>query len=363
MLHRPILIMAGGTGGHVFPALAVADYLRDKGIPVFWLGTKAGLESRVVTKNGFQLLTIDVRGIRGKAIKKWFSAPFMLLHAIYQAIVILIRIKPAVVLGMGGFASGPGGIAAWLLRVPLLIHEQNSIAGFTNYLLAPFAKIIMQGFPGTFKSNDKVYTTGNPVRKTLSELPEPEVRYSERLDSAMRLLIIGGSLGAKALNEIVPAALGRLQDDIDIEVWHQTGEQHYESTFKFYQDLDRETNFRVNPFIEDMASAYTWADIVLCRAGALTIAELSLIGVASILVPFPYAVDDHQTANARHLSEKGGAILISELELEENSLASLLTELAKAPQRLLDMARNSKLLSHPEATKDVAERCLEVIHV
>lgn len=361
--HKSILIMAGGTGGHVYPALAVADYLRDQGVAVFWLGTKSGLESRIVPDNDYSLLTITVTGLRGKGIIRWLLAPFMLAIAVIQALFIIIRIKPGAVLGMGGFASGPGGIAAWILRVPLFIHEQNSIAGLTNRLLAPLAKAVMQGFPGTFKQTDRLHTTGNPVRAELIELPGPEQRWAERgQDDAMHLLILGGSLGARALNLTFPAVFQHLKKDIDIEVWHQTGQRNLDETKQRYADVKVTGQVRIAAFIDDMAEAYQWADLVLCRAGALTIAELCVVGVASILVPFPYAVDDHQMTNARHLSDNGCAVLIPESALQEKWLATLLSEFHKARRRLLDMADKARQLARPDATREVGDICLEALH-
>ena len=356
-----MLIMAGGTGGHVYPALAVADFLRDKGVPVLWLGTQSGLEYKVVPARGYHLLTVDFRGIRGKALNKWLVAPFILIRAVLQALVIFSRIRPAAALGMGGFASAPGGIAAWLFRVPLLIHEQNSVAGATNRLLKPLARVIMEGFPGTFRNSPKVHDTGNPVRAGISALPDPADRLKSYPGRALRLLILGGSQGAMALNEVVPAALALMVGEIDIEIWHQTGERHYSAAKKQYEGLQPDINPRLVAFIEDMASAYEWADLVLCRAGALTIAELCNAGVASILVPYPHAVDDHQTGNAKFLSDDGCALLIPEVELDGNKLARVIIGISREPGRLQEMSRLTRLKARPEATRDVAGLCLEVI--
>jgi UDP-N-acetylglucosamine--N-acetylmuramyl-(pentapeptide) pyrophosphoryl-undecaprenol N-acetylglucosamine transferase len=355
MSHKPLLIMAGGTGGHVYPALAVAD-------SVLWLGTRTGLEYRVVPGNGYRLLTIDVKGIRGKSVDKWLIAPFQLIRAVIQAMLILVRNKPAAALGMGGFASAPGGIAAWLLRIPLLIHEQNSIAGTTNRLLKPLAKVIMEGFPGTFKADNKVYTTGNPVRMEIIKLPGPENKFESFHGRNFHLLILGGSLGAKTLNETAPAALALIAETLDIQVWHQTGELHYVEVKKLYEHQGVSAKVRLDAFIEDMAEAYTWADLVLCRAGALTIAELCVAGIASILVPYPYAIDDHQTANARYLSSKGCALLIPESELDINKLAKLISDIAGTPKRLFEMSDLTRQQARPQATRDVAELCLGFIH-
>lgn len=358
-----MLIMAGGTGGHVYPALAVADFLRDKGVPVLWLGTRAGLEYRVVPAMGYHLLTVDFRGIRGKTLDKWLVAPFIMVRAVLQALVIFSRIKPAAALGMGGFASAPGGVAAWFFRVPLLIHEQNSVAGATNRLLKPLSRVIMEGFPGTFRSGPRVHDTGNPVRAGISALSDPANRLKSYPGRAFRLLILGGSQGAMALNQIVPTALARMDTDFDIEVWHQAGERHIAAVKKQYETLGRKVNLRLDAFIEDMASAYEWADLVLCRAGALTIAELCNAGAASILVPYPHAVDDHQTGNAKFLSDKGCALLIPEAELDGNKLAQVIIGISQEPERLLEMSRLTRLQARPGATRDVAELCLEVMRV
>ena len=312
MRDKNILIMAGGTGGHVYPALAVADSLKEKGFNLFWLGTDKGLESHLVPGRGYPLLKINVTGIRGKGVVRLILTPFMLIIALLQAISIMMKIKPAVVLGMGGFASGPGGIAAWLMRIPLLIHEQNAIAGLTNRLLAPFAVSVMSAFPGVFNPSDKLTVTGNPVRDDIINITEPGKRFSERGKEYFRILVVGGSLGALRLNQVLPEAFSTL-DNCQIEVKHQCGEKHLAVTKKIYAELN--VKAEVLPFIEDMASTYAWADIVICRAGALTIAELAACGVGSILIPFPYAVDDHQTENAKYLSTKGAAILLQEAHL------------------------------------------------
>lgn len=355
--------MAGGTGGHVYPALAVAEYLRGKGVPVLWLGTATGLEARVAPEKGYGLFTIRISGLRGKGILRWLSAPFMLLMAIIQATHILLRTRPGIVLGMGGFVSGPGGVAAWILRIPLYIHEQNSIAGLTNRLLAPMAKIVMQGFPGTFKTGARIRTTGNPVRSELNLLPGPEQRLSGRKHDSMRLLVLGGSQGARILNEKVPAAFSYLQEDMNIQVWHQTGSRHFIKTKASYDPLLQGHQIRIDPYIDDMGEAYGWADLVLCRAGALTIAELCVVGVASILIPYSYAADDHQTANARRLSDKGCAVLIPEPELEEKRLALLLCEFSRARKRLLEMAQRARKVALPHATREVGNLCMEAINV
>lgn len=358
MPHKSVLIMAGGTGGHVYPALAVADYLRQQNITVTWLGTANGLESRIAPDHGYKLVVVDVSGLRGKGIWKLVTAPVMIMIALFRSLSVIREIKPDAVLGMGGFVSGPGGIAAWLSGVPLYIHEQNSIAGLTNRLLAPFAKIIMEGFPHTFKPGANVRSTGNPVRADLISLAEPDQRLQHREDGCLRLLVIGGSQGARVFNEILPAALRRLGGKVRIEVWHQTGERNYSVAAENYAPVKSVYRVRLVPYIKDMAAAYTWADIVLCRAGALTLAELCAVGIASILVPYPYAVDDHQTANARFLCEQGCAVLLPEADLEEGKLAEILSEFTYAREKIVQMARSARRLARVDATVEVGEICL-----
>lgn len=354
--------MAGGTGGHVYPALAVADYLRRHDVTVTWLGTTQGIESRLVPENGYRLIVIGVSGLRRKGIRKLVTAPIMIMTALIKTLSVIRQIKPDAVLGMGGFVSGPGGIAAWLSGVPLYIHEQNSIAGLTNRLLAPFAKIIMQGFPGTFSTKAKVHSTGNPVRSDLIDLAEPEQRLQQRDDRCLHLLVIGGSQGARIFNEVLPATLGRLAGKVDIEIWHQTGERNYADAMRNYEPVQELYQLRIEPYINDMAAAYTWADIVLCRAGALTVAEICAVGIASILVPYPYAVDDHQTVNAGFLTRHKCAVLLPEPELEESTLADVLRELTGAREKLLQMAKAARQLARPDATRKVGDICMGVAY-
>lgn len=358
---RTILIMAGGTGGHVYPALAVADYLRERGVPLFWLGTRQGLEARVVPRHNFRLMTINIGGLRRKGLGGWLLAPVRLTLAILQSILVIARCRPGAVLGMGGFVSGPGGIAAWLLRVPLFIHEQNAMAGLTNRMLAPLARVAMEGLPGAFRSRRGVRTTGNPVRAEITRLPAPSQRLAGRVPGAIRLLILGGSQGARALNETLPRALRRLGGGADLEVWHQTGPDHLVATQRLYEGIQLRS-LNLQPFIDDMAAAYAWADLVLCRAGALTVAELCVVGLASILVPYPFAADDHQTANARILSDAGCAILLPEPGLNDATLAGLLADLSGSRPRLLEMAEKCRGLGRPDAAREVGDVCLEALH-
>jgi len=355
-LQGPVMIMAGGTGGHVFPALAVADELRRRGVEVVWLGTRRGLESRVVPDAGIPLEWLRVSGLRGRGLGGWLRAPAVLLVAVSHAVRLLRRYRPRAVLGMGGYVAGPGAVAAWLLRRPLLIHEQNAIAGMTNRFLARLAGRVMIGFDGAFPASGKVVFTGNPVRREVTGVPEPGQRLAGR-KGPVRLLVVGGSLGALALNQQVPAALARMPADQRPEVLHQSGERTIETAREAYEQGGVEA--RVVAFIEDMTAAYGWADLVVCRAGALTVAELAAVGVASVLVPFPHAVDDHQTANARYLADAGAAVLIQQRDLTPERLARELEVLVGDRPRLLAMAERARALGRPDAARRVADLCLE----
>ncbi len=361
MAIRPVLIMAGGTGGHVYPALAIADYLRTRGMSLCWLGTSNGLESRVVPQNNIELLTIKISGLRGKHIFRWLFAPFTILAAIVSSLKIMINLKPSMVIGLGGFVSGPGGIAAWILRIPLLIHEQNSIAGLTNRLLSPFAKTVMQAFPYTFNGKN-VVTTGNPVRvEIIKRAIEEENNKRIGSQKSLRLLILGGSLGAKALNEIIPQVLGSLSKEINVNIIHQTGTAHIESTVKIYHSTDLKP-YKVEPYIEDMAQAYAWADLVICRSGALTVSEVSVMGLPSIFIPYPYAVDDHQTTNARYLTDAGGGVLLPQTELNKQRLAELITYFHDNRDALVEMSNIAKRKASPDATETIGNLCLGVLN-
>lgn len=351
-MSAPVLITAGGTGGHVFPALAVAEQLRGAGVPVVWLGTRRGLEAELVPAAGIPVEWLSVVGLRGTGPGRLVTAPLMLVRALLQALAVLNRLRPRLVLGMGGFVSGPGGVAARLLGIPLLIHEQNAIAGTTNRWLARLAKRVLQALPDTFPNAE---TVGNPVRATIAALPSPSERFASR-HGPVRLLVLGGSQGARALNQLVPAALARLATDRRPEVRHQAGGRMLEEARAAYQVSDVEV--RLEPFIEDMAQAYGWADLVLSRAGALTVAELAAAGVGAVLVPFPHAVDDHQTANARFLERAGAARLLPQTELDAQRLAAVLDELLGDRDRLLAMAEAARGQARPDAAEQVARICL-----
>jgi len=356
---RPVLIMAGGTGGHVFPALAVADELRSRGIPVVWLGTKTGIESRLVPQAGYPIEWMSITGLRGKNTLTLLLAPVRIAMACWQALRVLLRRKPCAVLGMGGFASGPGGLMAWLIRKPLLVHEQNAIAGMTNKILARFADVVLQAFPAVFKH---AKTTGNPVRQSICEIKDPESRFSQRVaqqhsqQQKLRLLVIGGSLGAVKLNEIVPLALTKINKDERPEVIHQTGLKNIESAKTAYSDAG--VDAKVEAFIDDMPAVYEWADLVICRAGAMTVFELAAAGIASILVPYPYAVDDHQTHNAYYLEKTGAAIIKQQDELSTDWLVDVINDFSRNRKKLLDMAVAARKLAIPGSAKTIADACL-----
>ncbi|NND59553.1 MAG: undecaprenyldiphospho-muramoylpentapeptide beta-N-acetylglucosaminyltransferase [Gammaproteobacteria bacterium] len=351
-----VLIMAGGTGGHVYPALAVAAALRQDSHYVSWVGTRTGLESQVVPAADIAIDWIKVSGLRGHGLFSWLLAPFRLVAALFQALQIVYRRKPGVVLGMGGFVAGPGGVAAWLLRRPLVIHEQNAVAGLTNRLLAPLATEVLQAFPGAFADKIAAQTVGNPVRDSIVQLAAPRDRMLTR-SGPVRLLVLGGSQGALALNENVPAALAAMDAIVRPEVWHQAGARTYNLAERAYAEHRMEA--RIEPFIDDMAAAYAWADLVVCRAGALTVAELAAAGVAAIFVPYPLSIDDHQTLNAGYLVDAGAARLIPQAQLDATRLARELETLCGDRARLLKMAENARSASVSNATSAVRDKCLQ----
>jgi UDP-N-acetylglucosamine--N-acetylmuramyl-(pentapeptide) pyrophosphoryl-undecaprenol N-acetylglucosamine transferase len=348
-----LMVMAGGTGGHVYPAMAVADQLKSEGWNIVWLATEGGMENRLIAGKGYGVEVIRMRGVRGKGLLRKLLAPLQVFAACLQSLKALRAHRPNVVLGMGGFAAFPGGITAWLLRRPLVIHEQNSIAGLTNRVLSPFARKVLAAFPSAF--GDQAELVGNPVRKEIAAVPSPEQRLAGRI-GPIRLLVVGGSLGAQALNEMVPQALALLPQEIRPEVIHQAGEKHIGVLDANYRKTGVQAETRA--FIEDMAATYGWADLVICRAGALTVAELSAAGVASVLVPFPHAVDDHQTFNARYLSDNGAAVLLPQQEMTPEKLAALIQGYDR--ETLFAMAQRARALGKPQATATVANACKEM---
>ncbi|MEW6512946.1 MAG: undecaprenyldiphospho-muramoylpentapeptide beta-N-acetylglucosaminyltransferase [Pseudomonadota bacterium] len=349
---KTIVIMAGGTGGHIMPGLAVADTLRDAGWKVVWMGNPDGMEARLVPARKYDMTWVRFSALRGKGVLRKLLLPFNLLRGFWQAWQAFGRIRPNVVLGMGGFISFPGGMMAALRGIPLVLHEQNSIAGLANKVLAGVADRVLTGFPEVFKKGQWI---GNPVRRNIAVLPAPSLNYAQRGEERLHVLVLGGSLGAQALNDTVPKAMAQLPEDERPEVVHQSGEKHLEALRAAYAAAG--VKGHTVAFIEDMAGAYAWADLVICRAGALTIAELACAGVASILVPFPHAVDDHQTTNARFLASAGAAILLPQNELTPERLA-LIRDL-KRPQ-LLEMAEKARALAMPAATETVANICMEI---
>jgi UDP-N-acetylglucosamine--N-acetylmuramyl-(pentapeptide) pyrophosphoryl-undecaprenol N-acetylglucosamine transferase len=356
-MNRPILIMAGGTGGHVFPALALARLLREQSLPVIWLGTARGLESRVIPAEGIPIERLSVGGLRGKGVLSWLAAPFRLTLALIQALRVMWRHRPVVVVGLGGFVTGPGGVAAWLTRRPLLIHEQNAIAGFTNRMLAHLARQVLEAFPGSFGHDVHARVIGNPVRRDISAVAPPAERFAGRT-GPVRILVIGGSQGATRLNAVVPFALKRVAGWLAFDVRHQAGERWIDAGRASYAQAGVRADVR--PFIEDMSEAYGWADVVICRAGALTVSELAAVGVASILVPFPGSVDDHQAYNAQYLVRAGAAVLIADRELTAERLAEELQRLCAGRGKLLGMAERARLLAKPHAADELAASCLEL---
>ncbi|MHB8387041.1 undecaprenyldiphospho-muramoylpentapeptide beta-N-acetylglucosaminyltransferase [Metallibacterium sp.] len=351
---RPVMIMAGGTGGHIFPGLAVAEVLSARAVPVVWLGAAGALETRLVPARGIRLLELPVRGVRGKGWNARLRAPWMLLGALRAAWAALRRERPRSVLALGGYAAGPGGLAAFLRRVPLVVHEQNAMPGMTNRVLARLARRVLVGFPDALPH---ATCSGNPVRAAIAALPAPAQRFAARTGRA-RLLVMGGSQGARALNLGVPAALALLPAAARPEVWHQCGAQGVEITRATYAEAGIEA--RVEPFIETMEQAYAWADLALCRAGALTLAELATAGLGAILVPYPHAVDDHQTRNAAFMAGADAARLLPESALSAQSLAQELGTLLADRARLLDMAMAARALARPDAADRIADACLEV---
>lgn len=352
-MSKTLMVMAGGTGGHVYPAMAVADYLKSLGWKIVWLCTEGGMENRLIEGKGYDKSTISIRGVRGNGLIGWLLLPVKLIKAFAQSLKALKLHQPNVVLGMGGFAAFPGGMMAKLLGKPLVIHEQNSVAGLTNKVLAKVATCVLAAFPAAFGS--KAQLLGNPVRKDIATLATPQSRFAGRT-GPLRLLVVGGSLGAATLNKIVPQAIAQLALEARPVVVHQAGVKHIETLTKHYQEAGVVADTR--PYIEDMAGQYAWADFVICRAGALTVAEISVAGIGSLMLPFPFAVDDHQTTNAEYLVENGAALCMQDNTIDALQLAKILNELSR--EKCLEMAIKARALGKPEATADVARVCMEV---
>lgn len=351
-MSRTILIMAGGTGGHIYPGIAVADALHAQGWHVVWLGAPNSMEAELVPKHGYEMAWVNFSGVRGKGMLRLLTLPFTLLRALMQSAAAILRHRPDVVLGMGGYITMPGGLMAAILRRPLVVHEQNSIAGMSNKVLAKISARVLSGFPGVLK---RAEWCGNPVRADIAAISGPQARYAAR-EGKLNVLVVGGSLGAQALNEALPKALAMLGEADRPNVIHQTGKKHLEAVQKFYAQAGVSVDVRA--FLDDMAQQYAHADLVICRAGALTVAELAAAGVASVLIPFPFAVDDHQTHNARFLSEKNAAVLLPQKELSAEKLAQMLRDMSR--EKLSVMAQAACRLAKPDATQAVAKVCMEL---
>lgn len=351
-----VLIMAGGTGGHIFPGLAVADALRAMDAPVRWLGAAGGMECQRVPAHGIGIETVSISGLRGKGLGRWVTAPVKLIRAVAQASRIMGRNRPACALSFGGYAAGPGGLAAKLRGIPLLVHEQNRVPGLTNRVLARLANRILQAFPGTWPPSPRVLDCGNPVRREVVALPAPEARMAGR-SGPMRLLVTGGSQGARALNRVLPEALALVPEPDRPEVRHQAGAGNAPGTAEAYREYGVQA--LVSEFIDDMAEAYGWADLAVSRAGALTVSELAAAGLGAVLVPFPHAVDDHQKRNAEFLAEVHAAEIIDEAHLTPEILAQALSRLLRDRRGLVRMAAAARSVAVPDSAERVARACLE----
>jgi UDP-N-acetylglucosamine--N-acetylmuramyl-(pentapeptide) pyrophosphoryl-undecaprenol N-acetylglucosamine transferase len=362
---KTFLIMAGGTGGHVFPALATAQLLEAHQHQVHWLGTVGGMEAKWVSEAGIPISNISIKGIRGKGIGSLIKAPFHILRSLIQAISVIKKVKPDCVLGMGGFVTGPGGVAAKLMGKPLIIHEQNAVAGLTNRLLARIADVVLEAFPGSFPKQINSHLTGNPVREEMVQwhAAKNEVSAADQMAKKERfnLLVVGGSLGAVSINNVVPAAIQLMPESMRPNLKHQTGEKNLDQAREEYSKQGLLSNYQKSlvPFIRNMHEAYSWADVVICRAGALTIAELCMSGVGALLIPFPSAVDDHQTRNANYMVQGHAAELLPQKHLTAEALSNRLIDLFSHPEHLDSMANNAAKLAMPEATKRVVNYCEE----
>jgi UDP-N-acetylglucosamine--N-acetylmuramyl-(pentapeptide) pyrophosphoryl-undecaprenol N-acetylglucosamine transferase len=352
MSAKTLMVMAGGTGGHVYPAIAVADYLKASGWNIVWLATELGMENRLIEGKGYQKAMITMQGVRGKGLLGWLLLPIKLVKALTQSFSAMRKYQPNVVLGMGGFAAFPGGLMARMLAKPLVIHEQNSVAGLTNKLISKIATRVLAAFP---KALEKASVVGNPVRSDITNIAKPLTRFKKH-QGALRILVVGGSLGAQALNELIPQALAAIPLENRPVVIHQAGVKHIDTLRKNY--AEHAVDAECLAFIENMSDMYSWADFVICRAGAMTVAELSVVGLGSLLVPFPFAVDDHQTTNAAYLAENDAAFLVQQKELTKEKLVGILMSLTRSS--CLKMAESARALGKPDATFDVARVCMEV---
>ncbi len=358
-----VLIMAAGTGGHVFPALSIAQKLQAQGVRTEWMGTQQGMEHRLLEGSGIAFHPVSAKGLKGKGLRRILLAPLMLVVALIQSMRVIIRVKPDCVLGMGGFVSGPGGLAAKLLGKPLLIHEQNAVAGFTNKMLAKIADKVFEAFPGTFKAHKKVVYTGNPVRKEIAELAARSPRAAANTDK-VHLLVLGGSQGALAINEVLPRLMAEWPEETRPALLHQSGEKTLEQTKAGYQSYEVELSAEIKlvPFISDMAGSYEWADLVVCRSGASTVCELAAVGSPSILVPYPHHRDQQQLHNANWLVNAGAAILLEQKELSVKTLSNLLAGLVHNRDKLQQMSQAASAVAVCNADELVASGCMELAH-
>lgn len=356
---RPkLLVMAGGTGGHIFPGIAVAEYLQAQDWDIHWLGTAKRMEASLVPKYGFDISFINIAGVRNKSLAALLTIPFKLLQSVFQSMKVIHSVKPDVVLGMGGYASAPGGVAAWLMGKPLVLHEQNAVAGMSNRYLSYFASKVLSAFPHVFKKNVKSAVVGNPVRKSIEDLLTIDVKET---DTHKNVLVVGGSLGAQILNELVPQAMKQLKG-FNFNVWHQTGKNKLDDVVQAYKESDlSKEQFKVTEFIDDMADAYQWADVVICRAGALTISELAIAGKPAIFIPLPHAVDDHQTKNAQYLVDRGAARLLPQKELTSMQISQTLNSMFVTPKSIFQMSKAAKDAAYNDATEQVAKTCIEQV--
>lgn len=353
---RPmILIMAGGTGGHIFPGVAVADYLVEQGWDVHWLGTADRMEAEIVPAQGYAISFVNIAGLRNKGWSSWLKLPFKLAQSVWQSIQVIRQVKPDVVLGLGGYASAPGGLAAWLTTKPLVLHEQNAVAGMSNRYLARLASKVLSAFPGAFGPRLGYDVVGNPLR---SQILAMDNKIPEQPSISKKVLIVGGSLGAKVLNDIVPQAMKQIKVQ-NIQVWHQTGKGNESAVKQSYLDYGlTDEGIKVTEFIDDMAAAYDWADVVICRAGALTVSELALAAKPAIFVPLPHAVDNHQTKNAMYLVDRGAAKLLPQHEFNGTRLAQMLNSLFVSDSVIQTMAKLAHDAAHADATAKVAQACI-----
>ena len=356
------MIMAAGTGGHVFPALSIADAFKSRSVKVEWLGTPNGMENELLKDTDIPLHRVSVKGLRGAGIVRLLLAPIMLARAFYESYFVLRQVNPDFVIGMGGFVCGPAGIACKLLRKPLFIHEQNAVAGLTNKLLARFSKIVFEAFPNTFAGGN-VLSIGNPLRAPIKSLATKELNANQD-SNAMHLLVLGGSQGAHVINNVIPEVLCKLGERIEVFSWHQSGQRGFESTLESYQLLDLEvgSRYRVTPFIKNMAEAFSWADVVVCRSGASTVCEVAAAGLPAVFIPYPYHKDQQQTFNASWLASQDAAIIMQQSELNANSLVSVLDRLQNDPGQLQAMSEKARSLAVLDADDRIVSACLEAVN-